>query len=140
MATRWCVCICAGLLCLAATHVPALAQLELNSGLIQPGGTYAHTFNASGAYPYHCAIHVGMNGAVTVVAGAPQSVSVTIVSNAFSPSSVSVAPGGTVTWTNVASTAHTVTSDNVTATKRQGWGAVKSRYRGIAAMAGKTAG
>jgi hypothetical protein len=88
MVARAFFCLCVGLLALAATHAPALAQLEMNSGLIPTSGTYSHTFIAAGAYPYHCAIHPSMQGTVTV------------------------------------------TSDDVTPTRRQAWGAVKSRYRG----------
>jgi len=51
----------------------------------------------------------GMSGTVNVVAGQPASASVSIMNNFFSPSSVSIAPGGTVTWTNNGTT-HTVTS------------------------------
>src|SRR5262245_49284699 len=98
MLAKSCFSLCAGLLCLAATHAPALAQLELNSGNIPPSGTYVHAFSAPGVYPYHCVIHAGMNAIVTVVAGAPASDAVSIVSNAFNPASVAVAPGGIVTW------------------------------------------
>jgi plastocyanin len=39
---------------------------ELASGTLSNGGTYAHTFNAPGTYPYHCGIHRSMKGTVTV--------------------------------------------------------------------------
>jgi len=32
----------------------------------QSSGTYTRTFNMGGAYPYHCTIHPGMAGTVTV--------------------------------------------------------------------------
>ena len=32
----------------------------------QSTGTYARMFNTAGAYPYHCTIHPGMAGSVTV--------------------------------------------------------------------------
>jgi plastocyanin len=84
---------------------------ELNSADITPGGgQFPHTFANVGTFPYHC-IHHSMTGSVQVVGGAAMSVAVTITDNQFSPSSVSVAPGGTVTWTNNGGSPHTVTSD-----------------------------
>lgn len=89
--------------------------LELNSGLVSAGGTYPHTFLTAGSFPYHCEIHTVMKGTVIVdPASLVTSVSVSIVSatsSGFSPPSVTVAPGGTVTWTNNHSVTHTVTSD-----------------------------
>jgi plastocyanin len=52
-----------------------------------------------------------MQGTVIVSAGAPASASVAIQNFSFSPSTVSVAPGGTVTWTNNDGASHTITSD-----------------------------
>ena len=119
--------VCAGLLCLAATHAPAAAELELDSGLIPNGGTYVHTFAAAGVYPYYCVIHgPGMQGTVNVVAGGPQTAAVTIENNRFNPESVIVAPGGTVTWTNFGVT--TVTSIPPAPTKST-WGRIKALYR-----------
>ena len=93
------------------TTNPAVAK-ELDSGNIANGGIYRHPFANAGTYNYHCAIHgAAMAGSVTVVAGQPMSAAVTIgPGNSYSPTPVSVAPGGTVTWTNSGST-HTVTSD-----------------------------
>jgi plastocyanin len=31
-----------------------------------PGQTFVHTFPAAGSFPYHCTIHTGMTGTVTV--------------------------------------------------------------------------
>jgi plastocyanin len=39
---------------------------ELNSSLLSRGQTYAHVFNTAGSYPYHCTVHPGMTGSVTV--------------------------------------------------------------------------
>jgi plastocyanin len=36
------------------------------SGNLNANGTYKRTFNAAGTFPYHCTIHPGMNGMVTV--------------------------------------------------------------------------
>lgn len=37
-----------------------------NSGTLPPGGRYSYTFQAAGNFPYHCALHPGMVGTVTV--------------------------------------------------------------------------
>jgi plastocyanin len=37
-----------------------------NSGTIAPGGRYSYTFQAAGTFPYHCGLHPGMVGTVTV--------------------------------------------------------------------------
>lgn len=39
---------------------------ELNSGDIQPGSTYSHTFNQTGSFQYHCSIHPSMRGTIVV--------------------------------------------------------------------------
>jgi len=94
----------------ASTAITVTNFKELNSGNIANGGTYSHTFANAGTYNYFCTIHgAGMSGTVIVASGQPASASVSIMNNFFSPASVSVGPGGTVTWTNNGST-HTVTS------------------------------
>lgn len=89
--------------------------LELNSGAIGPGQQYAHTFANPGSFSYKCTIHTVMTGTVTVATGQPATAAVTIqnsTATGFSPQSVSVAPGGTVTWTNApGGVTHTVTSN-----------------------------
>jgi len=37
-----------------------------NSGAISPGGKYTMTFSSAGTFVYHCTIHPGMTGTVTV--------------------------------------------------------------------------
>jgi len=88
---------------------------ELNSGGVPPGGVYQHTFASAGNFPYHCTIHAAMTGnSVTVdAASANDSAFVQIVSASspgFSPSSVTIKPGGHVRWINAHSVTHTVTS------------------------------
>ena len=39
---------------------------EFNSGLIQPGDSFTHTFERAGTYPYHCDPHPWMTGVVIV--------------------------------------------------------------------------
>jgi plastocyanin len=90
---------------------------ELNSGPISGGSQFGHMFSNAGAFPYCCTIHgcVVMSGTVTVANGNPTSADVNIIVNgssfAFSPTSISVAPTGTVTWHNMTGTNHNVTSN-----------------------------
>ena len=37
-----------------------------NSGTMAPGATFSMTFASAGSFPYHCSIHPGMVGTVTV--------------------------------------------------------------------------
>jgi plastocyanin len=37
-----------------------------NSGTLAPGGQFSFAFQTAGTFPYHCAIHPGMVGKVTV--------------------------------------------------------------------------
>ena len=37
-----------------------------NSGIIRSRGTFSVTFDTAGTFPYHCSIHPGMVGRVTV--------------------------------------------------------------------------
>lgn len=37
-----------------------------NSGSVAPGGNFSVAFRTAGTFPYHCAIHPGMVGTVTV--------------------------------------------------------------------------
>lgn len=39
----------------------------LDSGLLNPGDSYSHTFNAAGTFSYVCTIHPAMTGAVEVL-------------------------------------------------------------------------
>jgi plastocyanin len=85
--------------------------LELNSGNIGPGGTFPHRFFNAGAFGYHCTIHSGMNGTVTVSdAATDTNIVVDMNGNAFVPANATVKTGGLVTWTNSDGVNHTVTS------------------------------
>ena len=95
---------------------PPGGGLELNSGNVAPGNTYSHTFPATaGSFPYHCQIHPSMTGSVTVSSSSTTMVAavsiISMSSGGFSPPSVTIAPGGTVTWTNNHNVTHTVTSN-----------------------------
>jgi plastocyanin len=48
------------------THTSTSDASGWNSGSIAPGGTFRMTFQTAGSFPYHCAIHPGMVGTVTV--------------------------------------------------------------------------
>jgi plastocyanin len=39
---------------------------DFDSGTLQPGDTYEETFTTPGEIAYHCTIHSGQNGAITV--------------------------------------------------------------------------
>lgn len=90
--------------------VPPVTK-ELDSQNLNNGGVYMHTFNTAGTFNYHCKFHGGMTGSVTVGSGHPASAAATIGDNSFSPTSVSVVTGGTVTWTNNGLNTHSVTSN-----------------------------
>ena len=86
-----------------------------NSGDLVSGTPFTHpysTASTAGGFGYHCAHHAGMTGTVVVDASSANttaSVNVGGTTNVFAPSSVTIKPGGTVTWTLV-SGVHTVTS------------------------------
>jgi plastocyanin len=93
--------------------------LELNSGTINPGADYSHTFTTAGTFPYHCTIHPSMTGnqvvvdASSVVAG--DSIGVIgpgggPTGTGYSKASTTIKVGGTVKWHNTAGIGHTVTS------------------------------
>jgi plastocyanin len=88
--------------------------LELNSPTLNNGGTYVHTFANAGTFPYHCTVHgLTMGGSVTVDPASTVGVlAISIVDNAFNPSTTTVDTGAVVTWTNNGSNPHTVTSNN----------------------------
>jgi plastocyanin len=73
------------------------------------GQSFTFTFTVPGTYRYVCGIHGAMmSGTVTVAAGPPSPATVQIADFSFTPPNVTVAPGDTVTWTNTASTLHSV--------------------------------
>jgi plastocyanin len=50
-----------------------------DSGILTSGEKYAYNFNAPGSYDYHCGIHTGMQGTITVTGVAARQVSSSIV-------------------------------------------------------------
>ncbi len=51
-------------------HTVTSSEGVFNSGVLPAGSAFEHTFDAPGAYPYFCAIHPEMQGAITVVGSA----------------------------------------------------------------------
>ncbi len=90
-----------------ATNTP------FNSGTLTTPAGFSHAFPVSGSVGYHCNFHVslGMVGTVVVSSAATDSVvTVTASGTSFTPSSVTIKPGGIVHW-SITSGTHTVTSD-----------------------------
>ena len=83
-----------------------------DSGTLTAPATFVRSFPSAGTVSYICRFHVsmGMTGTVTVTAGGADQATVTASGTTFSPSTVSIKPGGTVTW-NVTNGTHTVTSN-----------------------------
>jgi len=103
--------------------------VEWDSNDLEPGDTYTFTFTVEGSYPYlderddenpayHGAVVVtapsgggtggGGGGTGGGTAPAPSSAAVRIFDKSFIPGTVTIATGGTVTWSNDDDTAHTV--------------------------------
>jgi plastocyanin len=49
-----------------ASHTTTSNGAGWDSGSIGPGRQFSRTYTAAGTFPYHCAIHPGMVGTVTV--------------------------------------------------------------------------
>ncbi len=50
----------------STTHTSVANGGAWNSGSIAPGGMFSMTFSSAGSFSYHCSIHPGMVGTVTV--------------------------------------------------------------------------
>ena len=50
----------------AAPHTATLDAGGCTTPTIQPGSSSGLTFSAAGSYPFHCTIHPGMKGTITV--------------------------------------------------------------------------
>jgi plastocyanin len=86
-----------------------------DSGTLNPGNTFSYGFPIIGPVDYMCRLHP-MSGQVAVVAGGAATAAVTIRdtpgSPRFDPSTITVGPGGTVTWTHAGTMPHTVTESS----------------------------
>jgi FtsP/CotA-like multicopper oxidase with cupredoxin domain len=80
------------------------------SGLMNPGDSFAHVFADPGTFEYVCRLHP-MLGRVRVNATGPATANVQILdtpTSRFFPDDVSIAVGGTVNWMHSGTTPHTV--------------------------------
>jgi plastocyanin len=50
----------------AITHTVTADDGSFDSGNIAPGGSFTHSFSATGTVAYHCSIHPMMTGSVVV--------------------------------------------------------------------------
>ncbi|QQG38200.1 MAG: cupredoxin domain-containing protein [Candidatus Kaiserbacteria bacterium] len=48
-------------------HTVTADNNSFESGVLQPGSSYVQAFTIPGTYTYHCALHAGMTGTITVV-------------------------------------------------------------------------
>jgi plastocyanin len=132
----------------ASKHTVTANDASFDSGSLNAGASFAHSFTTAGSFTYVCNFHGNMRGTVIVAAanGAPTpppppappvvqppvaatppavvptpspappagatNVSVAIANNLFTPASVTVTAGSTVTWSNGDTVTHTVTADD----------------------------
>jgi plastocyanin len=104
---------------------------EFDSGNLEPGETYTFTFTIEGSYPYIDEREdddADYHGTIVVVAAASPagaspagtlaaSAAISLIDETFVPSSIEVATGATVTWSNDdGDDTHTVTADDGTFT------------------------
>ena len=119
-----------------APHTVTAYDATFDSGFLAAGDRFERTFSTAGTFDYFCTLHPDMVGRIVVGAApgdppppppepppttappptspppGPRPGGISIVDNAFSPRSVTVTTGSTVTWTNVGSLPHTVTADD----------------------------
>jgi len=115
-------------------HTVTSPDGAFDSGIFDPGATFAWTFNQPGSFPYACQLHPQMQGMVIAAgdavasaspvpstesqseleaaqAAAPTEAAVSIIDFAFEPATLDVQSGATVVWTNDGRVPHTVTGD-----------------------------
>lgn len=106
----------------ALVHTVDSDDRRWSSGDLLPGETYRRTFDTPGIFDYHCRYHrsIGMIGQIVVEAahtdpspapGTGTDTDVEVNDHFFSPDVLEIPAGTTVTWTNVGTDIHTVTSD-----------------------------
>ncbi len=52
-----------------AVHTVTSDTIGFDSGRLNPGQGFSHTFDAPGTFPYHCALHPNMHGTIVVGSG-----------------------------------------------------------------------
>lgn len=111
-------------------HTVTARDRSFDSGIFDTGGSYSRTFNTSGTFEYFCTLHPDMIGTVAVRGSGgtppppappppdpqppqppppPASGDVTIFDNGYTPATMTITPGSTVTWVNTGSLPHTAT-------------------------------
>jgi plastocyanin len=89
---------------------PKRQEAGFDSGTVNAGDLFSHTFALEGTYDYYCRFHP-MTGVVRVTAGGPAAANVNILDgpSRFDPADVTIGPGGTVNWNHAGAEPHTVT-------------------------------
>ena len=89
---------------------PKQGPPQFDSGPLNRGDSFIHTFTEEGTYNYHCQFHP-MNGVVRVTATGLMTETVTILDSPgrFDAADITIRVGGTVTWLHAGNQAHTVT-------------------------------
>jgi plastocyanin len=90
--------------------VPQRGEAAFDSGTLNKGATFSHTFTAEGTYNYQCRFHP-MSGIVRVTTTGALAGAVNILDGPgrFDPADLTIQVGGTVTWTHAGTEPHTVT-------------------------------
>ena len=120
----------------AAPHTVAATGGAFESGFLITGDTFANTFATPGSFSYFCTLHPAMRGTIVVTGattgssppptaeptpsnslpdpGSPRRPTgpsdISIIDNAFSPLTRTIATGATLRWTNGGNLPHTVTA------------------------------
>ena len=81
-----------------APHTATAKEGTFDSGTLQTGGTFDHTFTTPGRYAYQCLIHPDMTGSIAVTGTAVAAVAAPVSSESTppaSPPSATIDPGAT---------------------------------------------
>jgi len=122
-------------------HTVTAGDRSFDSGIMRVGATFVKTFTTPGTFGYICAIHPDMTGTIAVRSasggtppppppptpapkptpvpssppgGGPTTGDVRAIDFAFSPASINVVAGTTVTWVNDGAALHTITATDGT--------------------------
>jgi plastocyanin len=107
-----------------APHTVTSDDGVFDSGELGNGDTFSFTFDEAGEFAYHCDIHKRMTATIVVVEAqeeataesgdddAAEGEAVEIQDFQFSPDTLEIPVGTTVTWTNGGEAPHTATADD----------------------------